>query len=301
MHSNSYRHPKPGFLGRALAGLINHTGWARTRRALMARLPFMQLASDVRDVAYVTWLLPIEAAQTLLPAHLAGMQLWQRQGLTPFTVLSYQHRHFGPSALRGLRRLFPSPLQSNWRLYLGAGPAHTPDTRTVLFLKNIMDSTLFTLATRLFSDALPTHLPARFLHERSDDVLYTHIAPGAGSAPALEARLQIAVPGDPQAKQLPAAFADLFGSWDKAVRFLALQDAAVAPCIGTEPAQLTFAEIDLPIDVTQVLPARALDKVHCGLLADLPAGQQTSPTFCFVVPAGPFRVLSECVLPPSAP
>ncbi len=233
----------------------------------MARLPFMQLASDVRDVAYVTWLLPVEAAQTLLPADLAGMRLWQRHGLTPFTALSYQHRHFGPSALRGLRRLLPSPRQSNWRLYLDAGPAHTPDTRTVLFLKNIMDSTLFTLATRLFSDVLPTHLPVRFVHERSGNALRTSIAPGAGSAPALEAFLQIAAPDDPQAKQLPKALAGLFGSWDEAVRFLALQDAAVAPCIGTEPVQLAFAEIELPIDVAQVLPAQAVGEVHCGLLS----------------------------------
>lgn len=78
----------------------------------MARLPFLTLHSDVRDVVYVSWLVDAAAAQKLVPA---GVTLWQRDGKTPFTVLTYRHGHFGPALPGPLRKLLPSPLQSNWR------------------------------------------------------------------------------------------------------------------------------------------------------------------------------------------
>lgn len=123
----------------------------------MARLPFLTLHSDVRDVLYVSWLVDAAAAQKLVPA---GVALWQRDGKTPFTVLTYRHGHFGPALPAPLRRLLPSPLQSNWRLYLDHTPPGAPAVPCVYFLKNIMASLPHALGTRLFSDILPTHLTA---------------------------------------------------------------------------------------------------------------------------------------------
>ncbi|ARU05761.1 hypothetical protein CCO03_14665 [Comamonas serinivorans] len=362
---NRYRHPTTGRWGQALAAAMNHGGWARARRAVMARLPFMTLASDVHDVVYLNWLVPVAAAQSLAPP---GLTLWQQGGWTPFTVLSYRHRHFGPAALGPLRRLCPSPRQSNWRLYLAdlesdsarphsaephlaldpmvaapvgadvtttdpAGPHRTearragsplakpgradadaagrdpaglaaagpggaeptaPVTHTVLFLKNVMDSLPFTLATRLFSDALPTHLPQSFTHQRVGHRIATTIAPGRGSAPALNAAVELTATRQfaPEA----ALFAQVFGSWDQAVRMLACQDAAITavPTAGTTPAPLAWAAIDLPIALPQVVPALPVAPVQCALLA---AFAQAVGPFCFVVEQVPFRVLSERVLP----
>lgn len=306
-----YRHPKPGPWGRGLAALMNHAGWARARRKVMAHLPFIRMSSQVLNVAYMTWLVDADAAQALVPAGMPHMRLWQRNGLTPFTVLSYQHRHFGPKALGVLRPLFPSPRQSNWRLYLEGGPPHAPNASAVLFLNNVMDSLPLTLATRLFSDALPTHLAQRFEHLREGNEIHTLIAPGAGSASALEARLSIdALQPKPD---LPAAFAACFANWDDAVRFLALQDGAVTRCL--EPAQIAYAQIELPIDPAQVLPAHALGPVHCSLLSEQMEKEQMekgasmpadalpapliakTPPFCFVVERVAFLVTGECLLP----
>lgn len=50
-----------------------------------------------------------------------GVSLIQKGGHTLLTVLTYRHGHFGPAFLGPLRKLLPSPLQSNWRVYLAPG------------------------------------------------------------------------------------------------------------------------------------------------------------------------------------
>jgi hypothetical protein len=136
LQDNTYRHPRAGWPGRLFAALANCTRFAKVRQAVMSRLPFLTLHSDVRDVVYVSWLVDAAAAQQLLPA---GVTLWQRGGKTPFTVLTYRHGHFGPALLGPLRRLLPSPLQSNWRdavAFLAcqdAAIAHVPRSGKLVF------------------------------------------------------------------------------------------------------------------------------------------------------------------------
>lgn len=285
--SNTYQHPRPGPGGRLLQAIVNAPRIARWRRALMSRLPFMRLASDVSDVVYLTWLVPVTACAHLVPP---GVRLWQREGLTPFTALTYRHAHFGPSLAGPLRWLFPSPLQSNWRLYLADAPKGVAPVRTVLFLKNVMDSVVYTFATRMFSDALRTHLAARFVHVREGDLLRTDIQPGEGSAPALSSTVRRA--GE---RVLPPGFGTAFDSWRAAVEFLACQDAAVAPVdLDAGRDALAFAEIRLPIDVPAVLPAQVVgEPPRCAALAELPP---VHGPFCFVVTRVPFQVVSERVI-----
>ena len=281
--SNAYVHPRPGWAGRRLSALANSPIWARWRRAAMSRLPFPALQSEVTDVVYLTWLAPVEACAAWVPA---GLRLWQRGGLTPFTVLSYRHGNFGPAALGPLRRCLPSPVQSNWRLYLETALPGAPAAPTVLFLKNAIGSLPHALATRLFSDALPTHLPAAFTHRRQGDVWRTRIDPGVGSAPALDCAVKLSTPS------LSPVWAEVFGTWREAVRFLALQDAAVAPLAGS---RLAFAEIELPVDLDSALPAELADAgCECPLARALRPVEEAP--FCFVVPRVDFKVVSERVL-----
>lgn len=282
----AYRHPRAGRLAGLLERLANSNAFARLRHALMSRLPFVRLRSEVRDVVYLTWLVDAAAARSLAPP---GTALWQRDGCTLLTVLTYRHGHFGPAFLGPLRKFFPSPLQSNWRLYLDgdAGTGSPPGYATVLFLDNIMDSALYALGTRLFSDVLHTHLAARFVHRRDGATFVTDIESGIGSAPALRYRASPAA-----ARTLPAPFAALFSDWNDAIDYLCCQDAAIAQATWT--ARLAVSEISLPIDLAQVRPLEASD-VHCALLERLPA---LSEPLCFIVPSVNFQVLSERLLPP---
>lgn len=282
MQDNTYRHPRAGWPGRVFAALANCTRFANARQAILSRLPFLTLHSDVRDVVYVSWLVDADAAQRLLPA---GVTLWQRDGKTPFTVLTYRHGHFGPALLGPLRRLLPSPLQSNWRLYLERTPAGAPDVPCVVFLKNIMASLPHALGTRLFSDILPTHLAANMTLQVSATQARCSIASGAGSAPALDVQAAITAEHD-----LDADWQQLFGNWRDAVAFLACQDAAIAPV--PRNGKLVFGEIDLPVDVDQV-QALTASRADCGLLGQLPP---MSKPFAFLVPEVPFKALSERLL-----
>ena len=268
--------------------MLNARGLARLRYALLSRLPFPVLDSDVADVVYVTWMVDARAAQALLPG---GLRVRQRDGKTPLTVLTYRHGHFGPALAGALRRLLPSPLQSNWRLYLdGPLPPDAP-ANTVWFLENMMDSGAYVAATRLFSDIMRTHRPARFVHGRVGDGLTTRIEPGAGSAPSFACT---AVPAAQPV--LPPAFAAAFGSWDDAVTMLACQDAALG--WSARLGKLVLSHIDLPIPCGEVRPLVPAGPVACSLLDALPAAGEP---LCFLVPQVPFRVLSETVLAPSIP
>lgn len=282
LQDNTYRHPRAGWPGRLLAALANCTRFAAVRQAILSRLPFLPLHSDVRDVVYVSWLVDAQAAQQLLPA---GVTLWQRDGKTPFTVQTYRHGHFGPALPGPLRRLLPSPLQSNWRLYLDHTPPDAPDVPCVYFLKNIMDSLPHALGTRLFSDILPTHLADGMTLGVSATQARCSIAPGAGSAPALDIQAAFAA-----SQALDADWQPLFGNWRDAVAFLACQDAAIAPV--PRNGKLVFGEIHLPVDLDQV-HALATARADCSLLAQLPP---VSPPFAFLVPKVPFKALSERLL-----
>jgi len=283
--ANTYRHPRRGLPARLFNLLANARALARVRRAALSCLPFPVLESDVRDVVYLTWMLDVEVVQPFVPA---GVRLWQHEGLTPLTVLTYAHGHFGPSRLGPLRSVCPSPLQSNWRLYVDELPGGRPASRTVLFLKNIMNSTLYALGTRVFSDALPTHLASSFHHVCQGNMFSTQILGGQGSAPGLSYRGQLS-----QDQHLPASFARAFDSWFSAVEFLGCQEAAITPVAGS--GRLAYAQIDLPTDLELVRPCTIqAESFECPFLQKL--GAQPDAAFGFVLPRVKFRALSETLL-----
>jgi hypothetical protein len=280
MTHNRFRSPDPGVWGQFQNWLANNGRLRATRRAVFSRLPFPVLASDVRDVIYASWTAPTSAFEGEIPPGVRTLNAGDR---TILTTLTYRHRSFGPALAGPLRRWFPSPLQSNWRLYLAEPIA---GRRVVLFVKNIFDSALYAVGTRLFSDSLPSHWAARFDHGCDVEGCRFQIG-GPGSAPGLG--LEATHSG---ARTLPADFQPFFETWSDAVRFLCLQDAALAPI--EDAAGLAYAEIDLPIDPATVTP---LEATVCQPGEWLTSRGVTGAPFCFRVPAVPFRVLSETVWP----
>lgn len=282
--SRPYVHPRRGLAARAVEFVANSRRFAALRRRVLGCLPFMVLRSDVVDVVYLTWLPPVEAAGAWTRP---GLPLWRHRGLTPFTVLTYRHRHFGPALLGRLRSLFPSPLQSNWRLYIEGNMPGAPPGRTVLFTHNVLSSGFYALGARAMSDALPADLAGRFEHVRDGEVYRSLIESGLGSAPALQAVVTTGV-----AAVLPPAFQACWADWASAVEALALQEGAVTAVQGSD--RLAHAVIDLPIDLSRVRPA-AVRSLSCPAVAMLGA---VGEAFCFVVPDVPFSVLAERLLPP---
>ena len=274
--------PDVGIVGRVQNRLAHAAWFKRLRRRVMAHLPFPVLESDVRDVVYANWVVPLEAVAHLIPP---GVDVMAVDGSTILTVLTYAHGHFGPAAAGPLRRLFPSPLQSNWRLYVSGIDGRTPSVPTVLFLANVFDSALHAVGTRMFSDVMLAHVAGQFEHRRDGD-MWTSRAGGTGSAPSWTIRAR-----ETDDMGMPAQFASFFADRTEALRRLCLQDAAIAPV--EDAKALAVSEIDLPIDIASVVPLRVESFEPGSLLREM---QATAAPFCFRVPALRFRVLSERLL-----
>ncbi|WP_322052247.1 DUF2071 domain-containing protein [Paraburkholderia bannensis] len=283
MFTNEFVSPSPGFTGAAAERLIGCRALLRARRAVIGRLPFMTLASDVVDIVYCTWavdLARIQAAGLVPP----GVELVQRDGKTLFTILTYAHRHFGPAMAGPLRRLFGSPQQSNWRFYVERfGGASAPEP-TVLFVKNVVDQAIYAIGSRVFSDALPSHLSQHFEHRSHAQGYRTVITGGHGSAPDFRCEARRTT-----ARALPPQFGGFFDSWDEAVAGICLQDAALSHV--EDCGRLAHARIDLPIDPQSAQPLKVAPAAASGAFLD--GIGATGAPLCFVIPAAPFRVISE--------
>lgn len=283
--NNRFAYPTTGIAGQLINRIVSCATLLRLRRAVFSRLPFLQLASDVKNVVYCTWVVDAARAAHLVPQ---GVTLKQRHGKTLFTILTYSHAHFGPRIAGPLRKIFPSPKQSNWRLYVDTFPNAPDSSPAVLFIKNIFDDPLYGIGSRMFSDALPSHVAARFEHTLDGGVYRTVIAGGEGSAPAFQCEAKPA-----QNQGLPPEFKPFFDSWSEAVAALCLQDGAISAV--EDCAGIAYARIDLPIDVGAVQPLEATDAYDISAPFLERMGVAGRP-FCFVVPAVPFGVLSECLV-----
>ncbi len=271
--------PRQGFLGRVQTRLANSRPIKRLRRAFTDRLPFLVLESDVRDIVYANWIVPVAAVRNFIPQY---VEVIEKDRMTILTVLTYSHGHFGPSLAGYFRRFFASPFQSNWRLYVRSIAGVAPKRPTVLFLANIFNSDLYALGARLFSDVMLSHRAQKFEHQRIGTDWITKIS-GDGSAPSMELRVTEGTDA-----MLPATFDAFFSDFSDALRLLCLQEAAVAPVCGE--IGLAISEIELPIDIQSATPLLVDTYVAGDLLKSL--GAENSP-FCFRVPGVKFRAISE--------
>jgi hypothetical protein len=195
-----WRHPWRGVAGRVAEALAN----SRLLRAYCEWLPPLAFLSDITDVIYVNYLVEADRLEPFVPAGLELQRLGRACRYALFTHLTYRHGHFGPRLLGPLRRLLPSPVHSNWRIYV-VDP-HT-GLRGVYFVTNAIASTPHALAARLLSEGMPMHVFRR-AHVQVGPPLSPPgsgggeggatcrvlLDPGQGSAPDLEAVLRSSEP-----------------------------------------------------------------------------------------------------------
>jgi hypothetical protein len=281
---HAFVYPKSSGVGRLVETAANAALLKRARRAVLRWLPFPALASDIVDVVYLNWLVDVARIRHLVPA---GVEVWECNGRTVLSILTYRHGSFGPAALGPLRRLFPSPLQSNWRLYVESVHGQPLAQPTVLFLKNVIDHPLYALGARVMSDVLPTDLPRSMTLTHRDSVYVIGIHPGRSNAPDLYLALH-----ERPSEASGAAFVEAFGELGAASRWIFEQDAAIAAV--PDITGLACGEISIPIDPDLVVPLAAnMTTFRSRFLSPLVGSDEP---FCFVVKRVHFRVLSERLL-----
>ena len=237
-----WRHPAPGLAG----WLVSAVAESRLARALCRPLPVVSFASDITDVVYVNYLVPAERLLARVPEGLELQRLGPGGRFAVFTFLTYQHGHFGPRRLGPLRRLFPSPVHTNWRI-------HVRDPRTgyrgVHFVTNAIGNVVQALGARLMSEGMPMHLLARGEVTRgADGAVRVVLDPGLGTAPDAEIDLCPRAP----VEELTPPWSECFASYRALLAYVVPQDRAMA----TQPWQGTVSrqEIDLGIPLEACEP-----------------------------------------------
>lgn len=266
-----WKHPWDNALGRALDVVAN----SRLVGAFLEPLPAFAMISDITDVVYVSYLVPAERLEGLVPAGLELQRLGPGGAHALFTFLTYQHGHFGFRLLGPLRRFMPSPVHSNWRI-------HVRDPRTkksgIFFVTNAITSTPQALGARLLTEGMPMHVLARGEVRRDGDgTLHLALDPGKGSGP--DAQATLAKSAEPELK---GAWKACFSSFRELLAYCVPQDRAMSTqrAAGT----VTRHEIDLgiPLDVCEPLVGEVQSRAAEAIVGD-------AKPLCFRVPAVFFR------------
>jgi hypothetical protein len=270
-----WRYPERGVVG----ALWDFAANSRVTEALVEPLPVPSMVSDITEVVYVNHLVEAERLLPLVPAGLELQRLGPGGRYALFTWLTFRHGHFGFEFLGPLRRVLPSPVQTNWRI-------HVVDPRTgvrgIHFVTNAIDRAPPALAARLSTEGMPMHVLRSATLARGDDgALTLALDPGDGSAPDGRCVLR---PCD--APALEGAWRECWDDWRSFLDYCVPQDRAMS----TEPwlDRVTRHEIELGID-----PAR------CVPLAGEVSSQRAAAyvgdarPLCFHVPAVRFRYAVE--------
>lgn len=261
-----WRHPRPGVLGRALDAFAN----SRLAGAFLEPLPEVAMVSDITDVVYVNYLVPAEKLLPLVPPGLSLQRLGPHGEYGLFTFLTYRHGHFGFRLLGPLRRLMPSPVQTNWRI-------HVTDPRTgaqgIFFVTNAITNTLQALGARMLTEGMPMHvLRSGEVRRDADGTLHVSLDPGTGSAPDADATL---APASEPALEGP--WKACFAGFRDFLAYCVPQDRAMStqPSAGT----VTRQEIDLgiPLDACEPLTGTVRSRAARAIAGD-------AEPVCFRVP-----------------
>ncbi|WP_307172570.1 DUF2071 domain-containing protein [Streptomyces sp. B3I7] len=173
--------------GRWPVAPLNRVAGSRLLRARGERVPSVAFVSGITDVVHVNHVIDARRLAPLVPAGLEPQCLGERDDRAVLTFLSYRHGHLGPARLGRWRRLLPSPLQSNWRVYVRHARTGVDGA---YFLSTAIGRTPHALGARILAEGLPMHVlgrDSRLVVEGGRIDLLPD--PGRGSAPAAEASL----------------------------------------------------------------------------------------------------------------
>jgi len=270
-----WRHPWRGPLGWAANAIAN----SRLAAWLLEPLPELAMRSDITDVVYASYLIPASAAEAMVPPGLQLQRLGTDGAWALFTFLTYRHGHFGFAFLGPLRRLMPSPIQTNWRIHV-VDPV--TGHRGIYFITNALTSTPQALVARLVTEGMPMHVLATAELARDVDAIRVRLDPGRGSAPDAELDLRVTEP-----PVLEGAWAECFGDWHGFLAYCVPQDRALS----SQPVRrrVSRQEIDLGIPLATCVPLAGAVRSRA---ATAIAGADAR-ALCFYVPSVTFRFATE--------
>lgn len=236
-----WRHPSLGLLPRVVELFAN----SRLARAIGQWLPSASMCSDITDVVYINYLVDTALIEHLVSRPLELQRLGPLGRYAMFTFLTYRHGHFGPRLFGPLRRLWPSPIQSNWRIYV-----HHPATgkRGIQFLTTAITSVPHALATRILAEGVPMHIPAKAeIRRENSGFVRVLMETGTGTSPDVVADLHAV-----SAPALQGPWSECFESWQDMLEYCVPQGRAM--CVQAWTGNVIRQEIDLEIPLETCQP-----------------------------------------------
>jgi len=268
-----------GSLGRVL-DLIGNSRFLRT---LGEYVPVPAFLSDITDVIYVNYIVEASELEQYVPAGLELQRLGPDGRYAFFTFLTYSNGHFGPRFFGKLRKLLPSPVQSNWRI-------HVRDPRTdkkgIFFVATVIGNPVVALGARVFAEGMPMHVPrGSGIYSDKDGNVSMYLDSGKGSAPDVQVILRRM---DERPEQGP--WSVCFASYEEMLAYCVPQDRAFSsqPWYG----RVTRQEIKLgiPLDICQPLEGKVYSRAAQRFVGD-------AEPFCFYVANVNFRLEGEMYEP----
>jgi hypothetical protein len=270
-----WRHPRRDLSGRALNLLAN----SRFMRALCEFIPSIAFRSDISDVLYVNYIVNAEHLEPLVPMGLALQRLGPGDRCAMFTFLTYRHGHFGPRMLGPLRSTLPSPIQTNWRIYV-----YDPQTgmRGVYFVSTAISSAAHALVARLLAEGMSMHLLDNAAIVRlGDGGFYLRLDPGGGSAPVAAATLRpsAAPPRD-------GPWHTCFATYHDMLAYCVPQDRALSMQPWHNWVTRQEITLDIPLEACEPLEGEVRSPTARAIVGD-------AKPFCFRVARVDFRFTRE--------
>ncbi len=270
----AWRPPGHRIASRALA-LFANSRWIRSLGELL-RAP--EFASDITNVIYVNYLVDASRLLPFVPEGLDLQRLGPEGRHALFTFLTYRHGHFGPTVF-GVRRLFPSPIQSNWRIYVR-------DPRTgvegVYFVTTAITTWLHALGARVMADVAPMHLLKEGDVSRAKDgTVCLALDPGDGTAPDARALLRPTTN-----RVLAAPWSECFTDYEALLRYDVPQDRALVAQPWRKRTVRQEIHLDIPLESIEPLEGDVESKAARAIVGD-------ARPLCFRAPVVHFRVAPE--------
>ncbi len=237
-----WRHPSSN----PLARLFDFVASSRLLSQWLEPLPIVAMVSDIEDVVYVNYLVPAERLMPYVPWGLELQRLGPSGQYALFSFLTYRHGNFGFRFLGPLRKLMPSPVQTNWRIHV-----RDPRTKThgIYFVTSAIDSAAQALGARLFTEGMPMHVFARSFIARDPTTgrVVFELSPGKGTAPDGKASL---LPCDPP--KFEDEWAACFDGFQAFLEYTVPQNRAMSA--QRWHRRVTRHEIELPISLHKCEP-----------------------------------------------
>lgn len=280
MNRHDFKFSQDRWVFKAISWFLSLSILLKIRRFIMRFSPFMHLESQATDTVYMSWLVDINLVKDRFPE---PIRLWEKDGKTIFSILFYHHHHFGLHCLGPLRKIFPSPKQSNWRFYL----ADELLPKTVIFEQIVVDKMLYVCGGRILSDAMPAQYDPHFHHQLK--VRDQELDIQARIEMDEKYRLQVNLNTQTE-KCLPPQWNNIFESWNKALDFFVPQEHVWVECVDN-PQKLSQGNIRIETNFEKI-QALKIDHIDCPLLDEFKI-DLTEPALCFYIPHLDFHVLGE--------